>query len=221
MDSNVIGWDGEIEGDIISFDDDDVGDDDDDGVSGIRSRRAARGRGRGASGTKRVIQLSDAQLAQLAAKRGMRLVSGNPRAASQYGLTVGDGIIPTMQRRQPAPFDNSNARAKAAGTAFKLVANVQKGFQMSRLFARAFFSSSGVDAAQFVNLEVIKVGTENQLVSDGTVLLEMFSPYAVRADVTFDPARTGNEVVLAGFIDPLAPNPVTIQASCIGTSARR
>lgn len=214
MDSNVIGWDDEIDGDIISYDDD-VGDDDDDGVSGLRDRR------RGKKAKKRVIQLSDAQLQQIAMKRGMRLVSGNPRAASQFGLTVGDGIIPTMQRRQPAPFDNTNARAKAPGQSFKLIANVQKGFQMSRLFARAFFSSSGVDAAQFVNLEVIKVGTENQLVSDGTVLLEMFSPYAVRADVTFDPARTGNEVVLAGFIDALAPNPVTIQASCIGTSARR
>lgn len=199
-DSNVIGYD------------DDVGFDDyDDGISGYDDEVGRRGRRRGGGGGSGV---SVAQLKKLAKQQGLKLVRPNPNAMGGRGATVPGGILPTNQRLQPAAFTDANALA--AGAAFTLEADVQKGFQLVRLMMQATFDVSGNDASGFVRIQDIKVGTRSQFVSNGLLSMAMFSPFAVRADLSFDPAKTGNNVYIIGYVLSTAPAALSVAAGGIG-----
>lgn len=194
---------------------DDVGDFDEVG----RRRRRHHGGGGGAPGMMRVPNITNDQMGALAKSRGLMLVSANPNQGGGNGFTAPTGhmLLSSGQRRLPAAF--IQASGIAPGNAWSVVAQIQRGYQATRVLVEPVVDATGVDASGFCEVQTLNVGQRNQVVSPGTLSMSLFKRDSFDVTMLLDPAGSGNFIVISGIITAAAPGPVTIRASALGAGS--
>jgi hypothetical protein len=138
----------------------------------------------------------------------------NQGGASAFTMPGQYAIMASGQRKQYAAF--TSPTAVAAGAVWTSEADVQKGFQATRIVMEAHVDASGADARGFVRIDTVNVGQRNQSVSPGVFSNSLFDPLAYQLDVLLDPASTGNKIILTGALLAAAPGPCTIKFSAVG-----
>lgn len=169
-----------------------------------------------APGMARVPNLSPAQLHSLLQAKGLQAIPINPVQDAGHGFTnpTGYSLNATGQRKQPAAF--TAAAGIAAGFPWQCIAQVQKGFQLNRLIVDAYLDATGAYAPGFITVDTINVGQRNQVISPGTLTPSIFSPNAFDCGLIFDPAGTGNFILVTGTVKAAAPGAVSISCTGIG-----
>src|SRR5690606_10214212 len=126
-------------------------------------------------------------------------------------------LLSSGQRRLPAAF--IQAGGIAAGNAWSVVAQIQRGYQATRILLDARVDATGADASGFIEVQSVNVGQRNQVVSPGQLPISLFLPNTFDAQMLLDPAGTGNFLVLSGIVTAGAPGPVTIRCGAIGAGS--
>ena len=220
MDSSVIGafpmvgnWGNG--GAVSGFDD--VDGYDVDGYDEVGRRR--RRHGGGAPGMVRVPNISNDQMQALAKSRGLMLVQMNPNQGGGQGFTspTGHQLLSSGQRMLPAAF--IQAAAVAPGAPWSVVAQIQRGYQATRLLVDSRVDATGADASGFIEVQSVNVGQRNQVVSPGQLPISLFLPNTFDARMLLDPAGTGNFLVLSGIVTAGAPGPITVRCGAIGAGS--
>lgn len=179
-------------------------------------RRRRRG---GGGNMVRVPNITNEQMAALAKARGLMLVSQNPNQGGQQGFTspTGHQLLSSGQRMLPAAF--IQASAVPAGAPWSVVAQIQRGYQATRILVDARVDATGADASGFIEVQSVNVGQRNQVVSPGSLPISLFLPNTFDARMLLDPAGTGNFLVLSGIVTAAAPGPITVRCGSIGAGS--
>lgn len=186
---------------------------------GRRHRRRGHHAAAPAPGMVRVPNLTDHQLASAAQAKGLMVVPQNTNQAGAQGMTMPGGHLlqASGQRRQPAAFQT--AAAIAPGAPWSVVAQIQRGYQATRILVQAVVDATGADANGFNDIQALNVGQRNQVVSPGSLVTSLFLPNTFDAQLLLDPAGSGNFIVISGVISAAAPSAVTVRASAVGASS--
>jgi len=143
----------------------------------------------------------------------------NPNQAGRDGHTMPAGqlLLSSGQRTLPAAF--TAATAITPGAAWQCVAQIQRGYQATRLLVTATLDSAGTDVFPLVNVTGIDVGQRNQIVSPGVLVNSMFEPTAFDCRVILDPAGSGNFIVISGTSSTAITGEFTVKATAIGDAS--
>jgi len=158
------------------------------------------------------LELADYVGARRRARRG------NRRAAVPRNLVP---RIPGMPERGPRlqPLGmGSTAFTAASGTLLQLTALPQKPFKGQRFIVD--LTRTGATATGLVTISRLDVGADNQMPGAGAVSANAFSPLAVDANISLDPATPGVSIIAQFNISaaPAGADRVDIGATLFGTT---
>lgn len=143
----------------------------------------------------------------------------NPNQAGRDGHTMPAGqlLLSSGQRTLPAAF--TAATAITPGFPWSCTAQIQRGYQATRLLVEATDDTTGADVFSLVTVTSVDVGQRNQIVSPGVLVGGLFRPTSFDVRLILDPAGSGNFIVVGGVSSAAIPNPFTVKVSAVGDAS--
>lgn len=160
------------------------------------------------------LEIADYVGARRRARRGARRGEGMPSRALVSRIP---GRPEPGMRLQPLGM-GSTAFTSTSGTLLQLTALPQKPFKGQRFIVD--LTRTGATATGLVTIARLDVGADNQLPGSGAVSANAFSPLAVDANVSLDPATPGVSIIAQFNISaaPTTTDRVDIGATIFGTT---